>query len=60
MTEKSRLNEIQSKIETLIFHYGNSEERLKKELEEILKILEYEQNLRSEITNSLSGIIGKL
>lgn len=60
MNGKSNLNTIQAKVEVLITHFGYDNKSLKNELESILKLVEQEQNLRTEIANSLSKVIGKI
>lgn len=60
MNEKSKLNQIQSKVGVLINYFGKDDPKLKSELEEILKMIEQEQTLRSELSNDLSRVIGKM
>lgn len=60
MNEKSKLNQIQSKIEVLIMHFSEKDDLLKNELYEILQLIKDEQELRGEILNQLSNIVGRL
>jgi len=60
LNEKSKLNQIQSKIEVLIMHFSEKDDLLKNELYEILQLIKDEQELRGEILNQLSNIVGRL
>lgn len=60
MNEKSQLNQIQSRIGVLISYFGDDNPRLKSELEGVLQMVEKEQELRSELSNTLYDVISKM
>lgn len=57
--EKSKINQIESKAQAILYYFGKDNEELKKELEELLHLVKSEKDSREQLREVIWAVANK-